>query len=213
MKIVDGTWSVVVVGKWNRYILTPGWVSKKIFRQEKIEVQFPVNKPELAPRYISQNNIIFMPAIHNSKFIAQQPYDDEMLVKMSAHVKRLVTILEHTPVSAIGVNFGFEEDSHNFGQLDMFTIIESDKFLDKGFITNSTEIKRQLPIDNHFLNLSVVYSKNKIHFDFNFHYNVTTPKEIAELATDNLLIYKKEKALEIMHDVYKLELESDEEES
>ena len=38
MKIIDGTWSLVTVGKWNKYILNPNWVGKNIFNEEKIRV-------------------------------------------------------------------------------------------------------------------------------------------------------------------------------
>lgn len=213
MKIIDGSWSVIIIGKWNRYILTPEWVGNKIFDQEELEVQFPVNRPELPPRYKSQDNIFFLPAIHKCQFIAQEPYDDAMLKKMSSYIRKLVSILEHTPVTAFGTNFGFEEKSHNFLQLDLFNLVESDSYLEKGLSTTSTEIKRQFSIDDHSLNLNVEYNQDqdKIIFDFNFHYNVITPAKIGELVTDNLIIDNKQKALAILRDVYDLELENDEE--
>lgn len=210
MKIVDGTWSVVIVGKWNRYILTPEWIGKKIFEQDEFEVQFPVNRPELAPRYKSSNNILFMPAIHKCQFIAQPPYDNDMLTKMSSYIRKLVTILEHTPVTAFGNNFGFEVDSDKFGFLGLFNLADTGPFLGKRLDPTTTEIKRQFPIDKHFLNFTIIHNQEKVNFDFNFHYNVSQPTEIAELVTDTLIIENKQKAYEILQEIYQLDLADDE---
>lgn len=213
MKIIDGSWSVVIVGKWNRYILTPQWVGKNIFNQENIEVQFPINQPELAPRYKSPTNIIFLPAIHKCQFIAQEPYDDTMLSNISRYIRNLASILEHTPVTALGINFGFEEEIHNFKQIDMFNLTESDRYIDIGLHATLTGIHRMFTIDNHSLNLNVEFNqeRKKVIFDFNFHYNVTIPAQICELVTPNLIIDNKKKALSILRDVYELQLEIDKE--
>jgi hypothetical protein len=213
MKIIDGSWSVVIVGKWNRYILTPQWVGKNIFNQENIEVQFPINQPELAPRYKSPTNIIFLPAIHKCQFIAQEPYDDTMLSNISQYIRKLASMLEHTPVTALGINFGFEEESHNFQQIDMFNLTESDRYIDMGLHATLTGINRMFTVDNHPLNLNVEFNqeRNKVIFEFNFHYNITIPAQICELVTPNLIIDNKKKALSILHDIYELQLEIDKE--
>ena len=153
-----------------------------------------------------------MPGAHKSQFIAQEPYDDEILTKICVHTRELVTILEHTPVTAFGTNIGFEEESHNFNQLELFNLFESDKFLKKNLAADVTEIKRRFPIDDHFLNLNIVYKQDNVRFDFNFHYDVKIPATIADHTTDQLLKNNKNKALEIMKNVYELELEIDEEE-
>jgi len=49
MKIILGSWSLVLAGKWNRHILTPKWVSDNLFEDENIGVEFPINRPDLAP--------------------------------------------------------------------------------------------------------------------------------------------------------------------
>jgi hypothetical protein len=211
MKIIDGSWSVVIVGKWNRYILTPEWVGKEIFNQDKLEVQFPVNRPELPLRYKNQDNILFLPAIDKCQFIAQESYDDATLSKISSFIKNLVSILKHTPVTAFGINFGFEEESHNFNQLNLFNFNDSNAYLDKKIVPSSTEIKRQFAINKHLMNLSVIYdsNQNKVFFNFNFHYDVTKPSEINELVTKDLII--KKESLKILDDIYNLKLENEEE--
>jgi len=40
MKIIPGSWSLVLAGKW---------VSDNLFEDENIGVEFPINRPDLAP--------------------------------------------------------------------------------------------------------------------------------------------------------------------
>ncbi|WP_419660491.1 uncharacterized protein Dvar_08510 [Desulfosarcina variabilis str. Montpellier] len=211
MKIIGDSLSVIIVGKWNRYILTPEWVAEKIFNNEELEVQLPINRPELAPRYKSPDNIFFLPAVHKCQFMAQEPHSDEKLARMSSCVRSLVTILEHTPVTALGVNIVFEEESHNFDMLELFDLADSDRCAEAGLSTNKTEIKRQFSFENHVLNLNIIYTQDKVLFDFNYHYEVTGPAQIAELVTDDLIISKKTQSLDILNKFYGLELDDNEE--
>jgi hypothetical protein len=212
VKIVDGTCSFIIVGKWNKHILTPEWVGKKVFKAEQLEIQFPINQPDLAPRYKSSDNILFVPAVHRCQFTAQEPYDDEMLRKICRYAKDLVSTLQYTPVSGFGTNFVFEEKSENFKQLELFNLLENDKLKQKNYTAKIIEIKRQFSLaENNFLNFGISYTQDRIVFDFNFHYNAANPSEIAALTTENLFIENKKRALDLMKDIYDLELDSYEE--
>jgi hypothetical protein len=214
MKIVDGTCSFIIVGKWNRHILTPEWVAKNVFQTEKLEIQFPINQPDLPPRYKSSDNILFIPAVNRCQFIAQEPYDDGMLGKICRYVKSLVSILAYTPISGFGINFVFEEKSENFKQLELFRLFDNDEIIKKKYSAKVIDIKRQFQLDaNNLLNFGISYKQDRVAFDFNFHYNATTPAEIEALTTEDLFVENKIKALDLMKDVYQLELDPYEKES
>ena len=210
MKIIPGSWSLVLAGKWNRHILTPKWVSDNLFEDENIGVEFPINRPDLAPRYRSPDNIVFAPAVHRVQFFAQEPYDDDMLRRIAVMTRKLVTTLAYTPLSAIGVNYGFEETTSNFQALEIFRLSDSDQFADRVKNIRATEIKRQFEIDDKLLNFTINFQDENIYFDFNFHYDVADTKNAAELINDDLLITNRDISFEILNGVYDLELENEE---
>lgn len=211
MKLIDGSWSLVITGKWNRYILNPSWIGKNLFHEDQIKVEFPVNNPDLPPRYVSSDNIIFVPTTHRTNFIVQEPYSDEMLTKIGKMNRILVEILSHTPLSGIGANFGFEQDSDQFTGLDLFKFHDLDHLADNDLFPKTMEIRRQFDIDKSQLNFTIRYDEEKVTFDFNFHYNVSSSAEALEILVDNLLIENRDKALQILKNTYNLELNTGEE--
>lgn len=211
MKIIDGTWSLVTVGKWNKYILNPNWVGKNIFNEEKIRVEFPVNNPDMPPRYISSDNIMFVPANHRISFIAQDPYNDEMLKKICNMNRKIIEILSHTPITAIGSNFGFEEKSEIFSQLELFKFFDSDLLTDNGYLPKISEIKRQFQLDSGLLNLTIKYDEETVTFDCNFHYKVSGAEDAIPILQEDLILKNKEISFHILKNLYKLEIDEEEE--
>lgn len=207
MKIIDGSVSLILVGKWNRHILTPKWVARKIFEEEKIQVEFPINNPEIGPRYRSESNIIFKPSVHRCEFFPLEPYEDETLRRTSLLVKRLVSILVHTPITGMGINFGFEEKSEDFIKLGLFGIDDTDDLLELGLKSEETEIIRHISIENRTLNLKAIFNPNTVTLDFNFHYNATSANDVAGIINDGLIISNRDLALTILEKVYELTLD------
>jgi hypothetical protein len=212
MKIVDGSWSLVIVGKWNRYILTPTWVAKNLFEHEEIGVEYPINNLDLPVRFRSPDNIVFVPAVHRITFLAQDPYGDDMLRKICIMAHKLVDILAHTPITAMGINCIFEEKAEDFEALSMFDFFDSQKITDSNYEVHSSEIKRQLNRNGTVLNLAVKKKGELVTLDFNFHYDVSEPQQLAELITDKLFTENRDIALKFAKDIYKLELDEIEEE-
>jgi len=212
MKIIDGAWSLVTAGKWNRYILNPGWIGKNLFNEEEVKVEFPVNNPDLPPRYTTSDNIIFVPATHRTNFIAQSPYSNEMLIKICKMNRKLMEILLHTPITAIGANFGFEEKSEKFRYLDLFKFSDSNTLADNDYIANISNLKRQFELEKGLLNFTISYNEETVKFDFNFHYQVSGTDEALQILQDDTLITNRDIALKISKEFYDLEIDEEEEE-
>lgn len=211
MKIVDGTWSLVIVGKWNRHILTPTWVAENLFNHQEITVEYPINNPELPTRFRSPDNIVFVPAVHRIQFVAQEPYEDEQLRRICSMSRKLVKTLSYTPVTGLGVNFVFEENAAEFEQLALFDLLDSRRVVDNNYEVHSTEIKRQLNKNGSVLNFVIKMKEDRVVLDFNFHYEVSNTDQLVELITDELLIENKTAALGIAENIYNLQLDAIEE--
>jgi len=210
MKSREGSWTLVIVGKWNKHILNPGWVGKNIFEEEKVKVEFPVNSPDLPPRYTTKDNIIFLPGNHRINFIAQTPYNDKELNKICSMSRNLVKILKHTPITGLGINFGFEEHHDHFELLELFSIKDNDKFVDVLDATpEQIEVKRQFNFPDYLLNLSLNYFGETVSFDFNYHYSISDNENLVDILIDELFIKRKNTTLQIMKDIYGLEIEEE----
>ena len=210
MKIIDGSCSLVIVGKWNRYLLTPEWVGKNLFHEETIEVEFPINRPDLAPRYKTKDNIMFLPAVHRCQFIAPEPYDDKILEKICVYSKKLIEILNHTPVSALGINLGFEASIDEFENIELFSLSDSDALIDEDYVTKTIEIKRQFEINEKLVNLSITKTPDTISFDFNYHTDIDDTKNFTDLLSDDQMKKNKNESIKMLSLVYNLTLDEEE---
>ena len=210
MKIADGSCSLLIVGKWNRYLLTPEWVGKNLFDETTVEVEFPINRPDLAPRYRTSDNILFLPAVHRVQFIAPEPYNQEVLNKICTYAKNLIGILNHTPISAFGVNYGFEVNVDEFDNLELFSLSDYDALVDSNYVIKSYEIKRQLEIDEKILNLAIAKIDDQILFDFNYHFEVTNDDDVSQLLNEDTMENLKAESLKMLDTVYSLTLDEGE---
>jgi hypothetical protein len=211
MQILDGSWSIVLVGNWNRFILSPEWAGNQLFGETELQLEYPENDPTKPLRYRFTDNILFIPANHRVTTIAQDPYSDQMLLKIVEANKRLVQTLSYTPISAMGMNFGFEERPENFELLPIFEFADAQHLNEINFDANAFEIKRRFPIENGNLNLTINYVDHVV-FEFNFHYNVSNARNVDELLAPDLMLQNRDIALNILSNAYGLEIDEEEEE-
>ncbi|OEU73379.1 MAG: hypothetical protein BA869_04945 [Desulfuromonadales bacterium C00003107] len=204
MKIKDMSWSIVLAGKWNRFIISPEWAAKNIFKEEKIKVEMAIGLG--APPRFSSSEIMMIPSEDRVAFHLLD-HSDECLQKAEELAVSLLTILNHTPVNALGVNFGFIEAAPNDDLMELFAFEDNDSFIEQGYSIKDTNIIRKLEIEpESSLNLTMGAIEAGLGFDFNFHYEVNSTKEAADILKGKLLS-NKEVALNLLQANYKLRLE------
>lgn len=206
MKIKEESCTIVIVGKWNKYILSPDWVANKIFEEKTIQLEFSVNVGR-PPRYTSAD-IRIIPSNESVLFISLNPTDAN-LAKMEQLAKKLLGILEYTPIQAFGINFSYVEDAAVCDLASIFNFSDNDKLSEYGCKISNSTIKRELLIKERMLNLTISQSDADILFEFNFHYDVTGSKAheiLGDKMTENKGI-----AEDLLHTAYGLELERTEE--
>ena len=102
------TWNVVLSGEWNVRIFKPQWTVANLFNGEQTDVSFILTAGIQHLRYRSPS-------------VTLLPKDDRLIIgprhatkaSMGAAVnvaKNVLKLLPHTPLSACGVNFGFESE-------------------------------------------------------------------------------------------------------
>ncbi|MBC8277770.1 MAG: hypothetical protein H8E46_06025 [FCB group bacterium] len=175
---VNTACSIVIVGGWNRKILTPPWLGKNIFKKDELELQFPLD-PSL-PLKVSDKESYTID-ISNDKLMFQPlSLSDENLIIMAEAAKLVLEILPHTPVTAMGINFGFKEETPQtelLNYLDNVLVpshreISDDKKCQAISIVKSYQLTGLL--QNRVLNFKIHREVDEpaVIFDLNFHKEV-----------------------------------------
>lgn len=207
MKIKDESCTIVILGKWNREILSPQWVAKNIFDVPTIKVEFALNIG-LPPRY-ETSDIRLIPSREKIIFVALSP-SDEILGKMEGMAIKLVDTLQYTPVSAFGTNFCFTETMDKANLHKLFNLSDISNISDFGCVVKTNTIKRELVVKDRVLNLMVTQTGDEISFDFNFNYEVKEANEVSSRIV-GASIENKAIAESLLDSVYGLSYDEEEE--
>jgi hypothetical protein len=203
MKIVPESCTIVLLGYWNQYLLTPEWAAKNVFKQKEIKVEFALQL-EAPPRYTA-GDVRLEPRSNRVTFAAIK-HDDETLVRMETMALNLVNILEHTPVKAVGLNFGFEDAIEGDPLINLLNLQDNILINKIGCEIENTSITRKLKIDNNIINFKVEAQGARVHFGFNYHFDVKETKEIPDKISGKV-VSKKNDAIKYLKDIYGLELD------
>ena len=197
---------LVIVGKWNKNIFNPDWVSKYLLPNEKLEVEIPLNV-DGSFRISSKKVRIFV--LGNLLNFAPIDKSDENFEFIQDLGLKTADYLPHTPVSAFGINFVFEEKIDQ--QLsELLKVGDQDKLIQFGSKIKQEQYRHQLEFDEKLLNLTILTDYKRIAFDFNFHFNISNLIEFKEGISNNNIIDQKKAALGLMKEVYGLEFTAEE---
>ena len=206
MKIKEESCTIVLLGNWNRYILSPGWCAKNIFNEPRLEVEIALDLG-LPPRYTSaQSHSRMIPTEDNVTFVALQS-TNECLQKMENLAHELVSKLSYTPVKAFGTNIGFVDDASINDLLGIFKFLDSEQLTNFGCQFTFNSIRRRLIVENRTLNLTISHKGSEVFFDFNFHFDVSSTNEILIKIKDSV-VENKIIAENLLKSVYKLDYDN-----
>jgi hypothetical protein len=163
----ENAWSIVINGYWNRMIFTPKWIGEKIFSVDSIErlVSMVPTDPVIYQKEalriaISERKLVITPL--KLKVDCMKQAEDKAV--------KILELLNHTPVSAIGVNFGFIEESPSAPLLELFAYKDNTDIGTQGWDISQSKLTRTLKdSDNKILNLILSYDGKKVYLDGNFH--------------------------------------------
>lgn len=108
MILERGDWTAVVVGSWNRAILTPAMVARKLFRlADETPVQVAVQLDVFAPYQICHDEIVVVP-FRDKLIVATKKPTFESLERALKVAVSALDELPRTPLTAAGFNLRFK---------------------------------------------------------------------------------------------------------
>lgn len=206
MKPVASDWTIVIVGNWNMAILNPDWVASEILEKEQVGIEALIGPGMPSYRYISDEFIII-------------PRPDRVTISSTlttpASLNRVeslaCTVLEKlpvTPISAIGVNFGYMEEEV-IELAEIFAISDRMKIADAGLDVFESTIVRSMKFDEKMLNLRISQKEDgNIRIHLNYHKAVSSAEEASGYIRDKINDFRQH-AENLLADVYNIELEED----
>ncbi|MFW6047261.1 MAG: hypothetical protein ACOCP4_05705 [Candidatus Woesearchaeota archaeon] len=158
--------NIMCLGNWNKKIFTPSWVAANLFelKENKIEAFFNPNEMEMG--YKLEGVTIFPK--DTSVELKLDEINDKSIKLSGKLLNRLLTLLPHTPLRAIGVNVRYKFDKKK--DIPIVNKINriSCKFDD--FATNQIKFSKEL--EKTELNIIIDFQGNEYIVNFNFHHNI-----------------------------------------
>ena len=142
MKININECSIVLVGAWNVALFRQEWLSHNIFDGQDLSGKISLQPSGPVIRHSFENISI---TVHPDRLILsyKELNKDAFAVAEQTITKTLKT-LKHTPIGAIGINFGFVEEGLPTSLTSLFDLKDNaDIAKNKGDV-EITEIKRLL---------------------------------------------------------------------
>lgn len=183
------------MGGWNANILlNVDWLKRYLFpNNETFKVEMPVKSSIFGPPQISTDSVKL--SLTGPKLSFTQLRDeDSILGQIEELVKKVSDFLPHTPVSAIGINFLFEEKEESGKQ---YTEYPPPDFIKKAELFGTlTEQQHRYSFSagRYTLNLTIrETSEGMKTYDFNYHHKIKSLPDIKEIfAKRSIIEYKDE---------------------
>lgn len=211
MKILPGNeaFNIVLIGSWNPAIFSPEWTKQNLADdlEREVVLAIPIQMMAMPPR-LTVDNINIYPSTQ-ALGIDCADYDDIALDVCSRKLERLATLLPHTPVTAVGVNFRFVDSlGDNLALARLFTFDDAGKIDSVEYTLATTLIKRAyiLP-DSTILNFSIEAQSDQLRIEFNFHTDIKSLSEVPQLTKLARIKKYRAQAISFMDIVYDVQMD------
>ena len=171
MSLSPVDWSVVVVGRWNRSILTPAGIGKRLFGLAEgtpLEVMLAIDA--IAPPRVSHGGIVVVASEDRLTVQTQVCSFPELDRARDLAIKALKD-LPQTPVSGVGVNVKYKTAVPTDAITEVISSHWDDQLSDHEYTIRARVISRSLVWNNGTINLTVSMSgegEQLIQFNFDF---------------------------------------------
>jgi hypothetical protein len=195
-------WTIVLVGHWNISIFSPAWLTQHVFEERELVVEYPIDPG--FPRRITGAEVRIIP-MPDRVVLNPVQVSDSVLAKMETFACALLLKLQHTPISASGVNFGFKYEGDDREEIitSHFPSQDDSFFSERGMRPKDRTLTRSLDWDGWVLNMKTLITHSELRFDFNFHAD-TPNAEISQKKIAGNVFKLKVQAEQILKDIYHL---------
>lgn len=144
--------NIVLVGAWNIRIFSPEWVAMNLAKLKKeVQLEVAVGNP-VAPIKLSFDSVELRVGA-GRLVVAARDLTDVALLQVRDAAVSVLTMLSHTPVSAIGVNFQYRVSNPPSSLLDVFVLSDAGPWSDFDARLKTTSIHRKTSFQGRGLDI------------------------------------------------------------
>lgn len=196
-------WTIAILGRWNVAIFSPAWLSKNVLQSKDVTLEVGI-EPGL-PRRVTGDNVVLIPT--NSRLIlAPNDLGDGTLCRMEQVACKVLELLTHTPISAVGINYGYRISPLTEELRAKLPVILSTEFAKENLSIRSREYKWTFQYDQETLNVTYQSDGEEATILFNFHKDVTDT-QIAAAYIAGKVIPHRDKTRSVLEQVFDLAME------
>lgn len=203
VEAIRENWTIVITGRWNVAIFNPAWLGKNVFQSDEIMLEVGI-EPGL-PRRLTGDNVVVIPT--NSRLmLAPSDLEEGTLLRMEQVAYKILSLLQHTPVNALGINYGYKISPLTQELRDKLPVLLSTELGREGLVMRSREYKWTVQYENRTLNINCKSDGDEANILFNFHLDVTDTEVAAENINGKIIPYR-DKTRSILEQVFDITLE------
>lgn len=157
--------NIICLGNWNKKIFSPTWVASNLFELKENKIEAFFNPSELDIGF-KLNDVVLFPK-DASVEIKLDKISDDAIELSGKLLNKILSILPHTPIKAIGINirYKFNKDENN----DLVSKLNTVKCKIDEFETNQVKFTKKF--EKFQLNLIADINPKDYLVNFNFHYD------------------------------------------
>lgn len=208
MRVLTDKWNITILGPWNTAIFAPKWVGEHVFGSAEIEIQVEFSLTPGMPTRYRANDVFFLPQPGRIQLAPAAPSEAGAMVRAEEAACLLLDTLPHTPVSAIGVNFGFIEPTPEGKLTSLFSAQDITALSGAGLVIAERELRRKIDSHSGAINLRLVESTDTVTCLVNHHFDTSGAAE-AVTAIKGKVEEMRTTTLSILEQIYGLELDEE----
>jgi len=171
MPLLPNNWNVVIVGHWNRAILSPAGIAKRLFGLPSgTPVQVLVPLDVVAPYHVRHENITVVPG-GDRLIVAPVHNTFDNLIEATAVIRRALKDLPETPVFAGGLNLSYKSDTEVVALRQVTASQWDDRLSDKNFVIASRSVVRSVKWRDATINVAItaeLTGASSVTFNFDY---------------------------------------------
>lgn len=162
--------SIVMVGAWNQPIFAPPWIAAAfgLKGQQKMQIVFAAG----ATMFRFEIGSARLDVSSHQLQVAPLEFSDDAISQAERIATAILTKLPETPVSGVGVNFGFDIAEPTDALVRLFQGSDASFAGIDGVKVEKTTVAYQLKLAEQTLILSAICAEPGTQLDFNFHNDV-----------------------------------------
>lgn len=189
---------LVIVGAWNHLIFSREWIKVNLYLNEDVIIDDPL-APNSSFVFGTEDYKIFLQENKLNFLAIKQTPEIYNIIEQKAN--QILSKLQHTPLSAFGLNFGFNL-KYNAHLNAIRPVTDQAYFRSKGYFEDMVLLHRTFTKDNYILGVIANFLPYEVKIEVNIHFQINDSALFIKLFQPGILQSKKLEVAQLVESHY-----------